>query len=420
MQLVNAGDGTNRLFIVQKGGTVLVYNDAYQFLDTFCVVANISSSGERGLLSLAFHPDYVHNGLFYVYYNTTIGSLELARFKVSANNANKADTSTKVILKTIPHPGNSNHNGGELHFGHDGYLYLSTGDGGGAGDVPNNAQNLNVLLGKMLRFNVDTSAAPYYTIPPGNPFGNEIYAYGFRNPFRWSFDRQTHDMWIGDVGQDSYEEINFRPADSIRGSNFGWRCYEGFVNFNTNNPNTCTGNPGNYVFPAYAYSTQNPAAAITGGTVYRGFTYPDLKGYYIGADFYSGIFYKIKFDSTTHLWVTALQTLAPTGLSDFGESEDGELYAVSLTANNVSLITASGAVEKVYTFNGNGDWTNAANWTANGIPPAALPSGSGIVIDPVTNGNCILNTEQRILNGARITVRSGKQFTVNSNLSIEQ
>jgi glucose/arabinose dehydrogenase len=200
IQFVNAGDGTRRVFIVQQGGTIRAYDSAFKFLSLFLTVSNVNFSGERGLLSMAFHPDYKNNGLFYVYYVNTNGDLELARYQVSSDS-NIANPGSKIILITIPHPTNANHNGGELHFGIDGYLYLSTGDGGGGGDVPNNAQNTSVLLGKMLRFNVNTSAtAPYYTIPAGNPFGNEIFDLGLRNPFRWSFDRLTNDMWIGDVG----------------------------------------------------------------------------------------------------------------------------------------------------------------------------------------------------------------------------
>ena len=339
IQFVNAADGSNRIFIVEKGGTIRLYNGNYTFVSVFLTITGISTAGEQGLLSLAFSPNYKTNGFFFVYYVNASGNLELARYKVSAN-ATLADTASKVVVLTIPHPTNANHNGGELHFGSDGYLYLSTGDGGGGGDVPNNAQNTTVLLGKMLRLAVNTSAtAPFYTITTGNPYNNEIYALGLRNPFRWSFDRQTNDMWIGDVGQDTYEEINYRAAAKTLGANYGWRCYEANATFNTSG---CL-DASNYVFPVYNYPTQNPAASIVGGVVYRGNNYLALKGYYISADFYSGNFYLI-IPNNSGGWTTTIQSALPTGIADFGESENGELFAVSLTGNTVYRIASTGAV----------------------------------------------------------------------------
>ena len=239
VDLVNAGDGSNRVFVVQQGGTIRVYDQQFAYTGNFLTVAGISSGGERGLLSLAFSPSYSSNGFFYVYYTNANGDVEIARYHISAD-PNVADPASKVILITIPHPVNSNHNGGKLNFGNDGYLYFATGDGGSGGDPPNNAQNGNVLLGKMLRIAVNNSlTAPFYTIPADNPFVNdpnvkdEIWAMGLRNPFRWSFDRQTHDIWIGDVGQDAWEEIDYRAAGSTGGVNYGWRCYEGNAAYNT-------------------------------------------------------------------------------------------------------------------------------------------------------------------------------------------
>lgn len=335
MQFVNAGDGSKRIFIVQKAGTVRVYDSTFNFLSVFGTVSNVSTTGERGLLSMAFHPNYSTNGFVYVYYTNTAGNLELARYHVNSTSPNTLDAASKVIVLTIPHPTYSNHNGGELHFGSDGYLYLSTGDGGGSGDVANNAQNTSVLLGKILRLAVNTSTtAPYYTVPAGNPFSNEVYAYGLRNPYRWSFDKATQDMWIGDVGQDSWEEINFRAAAVTAGTNYGWRCYEGNAAYNTSG---CTGT--NYIFPVHAYVTQNPAASITGGVVYRGTAYPSLQGCYLSADFYSGIFYKIVPNGSG--WDVTTQTLSPTGIVDFGETESGEVYVVSNTGNSVYRVIAN-------------------------------------------------------------------------------
>lgn len=334
IQFVNAGDGSNRVFIVEKAGTIKVYNQAFAFLDSFLTVTNITSDGERGLLSMVFHPAYATNGFFYVYYTNAVGNLEIARYQVS-NNPNRADAATRQIVLTIPHPNNANHNGGELHFGADGFLYLSTGDGGGGGDQPNNAQNTSVLLGKILRLNVNTSAtAPFYTVPAGNPFSNEIFSLGLRNPFRWSFDRLTNDMWIGDVGQGLWEEFNYRAAASTNGANYGWRCYEGDSPYNTTGCSAMS----NYVFPAYVYP--NPGgAAVTGGIVYRGTAQPALYGYYVATDFYSGEFFISNPDGNGG-WTTVTQTLPPTGIADFGETESGEAYIVSLTGGTVYRLNA--------------------------------------------------------------------------------
>ena len=414
MQLVNAGDGSKRIFIVQKDGSILVYNKDYGLIGTFLTVTDIETSGEAGLLSLAFHPGYASNGLFYVYYTNSIGNLQLARYSVSAN-PNVADPLSKDTLITIPHPTYTNHNGGELHFGNDGYLYLSTGDGGGTGDPGNNAQSVDALLGKILRFAVNTSdISPYYTIPAGNPFGSEVFAYGLRNPFRWSFDKITHAMWIADVGQDSQEEINYRHADSTAGVNYGWRCYEGSAVYNTSVG--CFGPITNYVFPVHSYPTPSPGA-VTGGTVYRGNTYIAFRGYYIAADYYSGQFFKVKYDTLTHTATTTTQILSPNNLSDFGETEDGELYAVSLGAAVVYRVVSDGSIG--YTFIGNGNWDIAANWSNNVIPPPSLPAGAEIIIDPVSNGECILNIPQTVLAGAKLTVHTGKKFRVNGNLTIQ-
>lgn len=413
MQVVNAGDSSGRVFIVQKGGIIRVFDKSFTSLGNFLTITGITTSGERGLLSLCFHPGYATNGLFYVYYTNASGDLELARYRVSSN-PNVADPASKVILKTIPHPTNANHNGGELHFGPEGYLYLSTGDGGGSGDVPNNAQNTTVLLGKILRLAVDTSSvAPYYTVPADNPFGNEVFAYGLRNPFRWSFDRLNYDMWIGDVGQDSYEEVNHRKRDSTHGVNYGWRCYEGNNTFNT----TGCGPLANYSFPVLTYPTPSPSGAVTGGTVYRGETYLALQGYYLATDFYTGRFFKIRYDSLAHTYDTSTQVITPTGISDFGETEEGELFATCLNNGTLYRIVSNGPVQ--YTFTGNGNWDVPANWMNGAIPPATLPASCAISIRPAAGGQCILNVQQTIPAGTRITVENDRHFSINGNLSVQ-
>ena len=341
MQLINAGDGSNRIFIVQKEGTVLVYNQNYVSQGVFLTLTDLLTTDEHGLLSMVFHPDYQTNGLFFVYYTNLDGNLVLKRFKVSSD-ANIADAASGKEVLVIPHPNQPNHNGGELHFGADGYLYLSTGDGGGANDPYKNAQNSDALLGKILRIDVNTSETPpYYTNPSTNPYPagdvpkNPVYAIGLRNPFRWSFDRQTQDMWIGDVGQGAQEEINYRSAaSSTLGVNYGWPCYEGTLD--RNNPDCAGITP--FQAPVHTYQTGfTTGRSIVGGVVYRGSRFPAFNGYYVAADHYSGNIYIIKPSGSGA--GTTVQTSTITGISDFGESENGEIYAVGLESNTVYAVT---------------------------------------------------------------------------------
>ena len=336
IDVVNAGDGTNRIFIAFQGGLIRVYDQSYALLGDFLTVSGLSTGGERGLLSIAFHPDYETNRFFYVYYTNANGDVEIARYQTFLNNPNLADPTSKVIVLTIPHPGQSNHNGGKLNFGSEpgAMLYFATGDGGGGDDIPNNAQNGSLLLGKMIRISVNTSlTAPFYSIPSDNPYvsdpnvRDEIWAIGLRNPFRWSFDRITHDIWIGDVGQDQVEEIDFRQAGSTGGINYGWRCYEGTL------PNETAGcqPQSSYISPVFEYPNPNggasPSSAVTGGIVYRGTEFPFLTGYYLSTDYYSGTVYKILRNGSS--FVTTPQTGLPNSVASFGESENGSLYALS-------------------------------------------------------------------------------------------
>lgn len=330
IEIVNAGDGSGRLFIAQQGGAIRVWESGSGLLSTpFLTIPSgtLISGGERGLLSIAFHPDYESNGFFYVYYTRSPdGAITVARYHADPGS-NVADAGgTELVV--IPHPGQTNHNGGHLQFRIEGginYLYFATGDGGGANDPPNNAQNDASLLGKMLRINVDQPL----------PITPEIYAKGLRNPFRWSFDRQNGNMWIGDVGQGLKEEVNFWPAAGGSGANFGWRCFEGTVQ----NTSVSLCDPPGKIAPVFEYD--NPPAgssAVTGGYVYRGNSQTSLRGYYTVTDFYSGQLWILNPDGT----VARTQTNLPAFIAAYGEDEAGELYAVSLTGNTIYSITASG------------------------------------------------------------------------------
>jgi glucose/arabinose dehydrogenase len=355
VDIVNAADGSNRLFVVEQAGTIQVRNGVTlsQFADFGVTGANIiSTGGERGLLSMAFHPGYngTTNRYFFIYYTDTDGNIAVSRYETTVGNVNTVDLTTGINIITIAHPGQSNHNGGKLNFGTDGYLYFATGDGGGGNDVPNNAQNGNVLLGKMLRIDIDHTSTIYgnYDVPADNPYVNDaniddrIWALGLRNPFRWSFDRSTGDMWIGDVGQGALEEINYRPAGSTGHVNYGWRCFEGYPS----TPGVADCTPVDYVPPVYDYpNPTGPAgSAVTGGYVYRGTEFPAFAGYYIATDVYSGDIFLLwpngsgGFDST-------VQTAMPiTAVVGFGEGEDGTLYAVSQATNTAYKVVATGGV----------------------------------------------------------------------------
>ena len=348
LDVVNAGDGSNRLFIVQRGGLVRIFNGTTLLPAPFINLADtVLDNGEQGLLSLAFHPDYSNNRYFFVWYTDKEGDLTLARYQASSGNPNTADQQSEVVLLEIPKPGTpyfTNHNGGKLNFGNDGYLYVSIGDGGNGGDPFNNSQNGNSLFGKMLRIDVDNiNTPPYYSIPPDNPYvsnpsvRDEIWALGLRNPWRWSFDRLTQDMWIADVGQGSREEINFRSAGNTGGINYGWRCYEGNSAYNTSG----CGASSNYVLPIFDYPHNNSTGgySVTGGLVYRGSQYPLLTGWYVCADYVSGNVWKIYPNGSN--WIVSQQTGLPGGIAGFGEGENGALYAVSLNAGALYEVQAT-------------------------------------------------------------------------------
>lgn len=329
--MTNAGDGTNRLFVVRQSGIIMVLQPGATVPTEFLnITTRVLAGGELGLLGLAFHPQYSANRRFFVYYTRQPdGAIQVAEYLASAANPNVADTTEKIII-TIPHPGNSNHNGGSVAFGPDGFLYAGPGDGGGGNDPLNNSQNINTLLGKIIRIDIDNvpvGQVPQYNIPPTNPYAgttpgaDEIYAIGMRNPYRFSFDRGgTRQLWVADVGQGAIEEVDIVTL----GGNYGWRTYEGTVCTGLN-PDGCAGgaNPINHSPPLFQYLHTGGRCSVTGGFVYRGTRGTLPLGSYIHADYCSG---------EVFLWNNNQQSVidntSTSNIVGFGEDESGELYMV--------------------------------------------------------------------------------------------
>lgn len=347
VEITHAGD--DRLFVVQQGGLIRILNangtiNSTAFLN---LSGLISSGGERGLLGLAFHPNYASNGYFFVNYTNTSGNTVIARYSVSTTNPDIANT-TGVILMTITQP-YSNHNGGSIKFGPDGYLYIGMGDGGSAGDPENRAQNINTNLGKMLRIDVNTTIAPYYSSPVTNPYvgitGNdEIWAIGVRNPWKFSFNRNNGDLWIADVGQNNIEEINKIVSPLPTGLNFGWRCYEGNTAYNTAG---CV--PiGSITMPVAQYTHSGGNCSITGGYVYTGSMYPNLLNKYFFADYCVN---RIGYVNTDTNAVTYTPTFTGSNnFTSFGEDINGELYITN--SNTIYKIIDSSLASSVSFENG--------------------------------------------------------------------
>ena len=337
----------DRLFVMEQDGIIKILNangtvESTNFLDIDFLVG--SSGNEQGLLGLAFHPNYNVNGYFFVYYTNNAGDTVISRFSRIGTNPEIADPNSELVILTFSQPF-SNHNGGELQFGPDGYLYISSGDGGSGGDPLNNSQNLNSLLGKILRIDINnaTASSPY-NIPSDNPFlgsttaREEIWAYGLRNAWKFSFDTVTDALWIADVGQNTTEEIN-RVSTTVSGLNYGWRCYEGNNVYNT------SGCPSNntLTFPIYSYSHTGGRCSITGGYVYRGALYPNLIGKYFFADVCTQEIGYLTQDNGN--WTPTFQLFSGNFVA-FGEDINGELYSASLGGDIFKITDTTLTVEE--------------------------------------------------------------------------
>jgi glucose/arabinose dehydrogenase len=332
--LFNAGDGSGRLFAVEKAGVIRIIDQSGNLLDTpfLDIRDRVGSSGsEQGLLGLVFDPHYPQNGYFYIDYTDTNGDTHVARLRVSAD-PNVADPGTEklILFQKQPYP---NHNGGELAFGPDGYLYIGLGDGGSEGDPQHTGQSLDTWLGKLLR--IDVEHGDPYSIPPDNPFVKgggkpEIWAYGLRNPWRFSFDLATHDLYIGDVGQDNYEEVDFLPAGSPGGTNFGWSYREGMHPYRGTPPADLK-----LTDPVAEY-THSYGCAISGGSVYRGVNLPEWDGVYFYGDFCTGNIWGLlrRADGS---WQNQLLFQTSYSISSFGQDQAGEVYLVDMKGNILRL-----------------------------------------------------------------------------------
>jgi glucose/arabinose dehydrogenase len=334
--ITGAGDGTGRLFIVEKTGTIRVLvGGSVLSTPLLDVSSHVSRGNEQGLLGLAFHPRFASNRKFYIDYTNRSGTTVIREYRVSAANPNRVESGSGRTILSIKQP-YANHNGGMLAFGPDGYLYIGTGDGGSAGDPGNRAQSKKTLLGKILRINVNSTTATHnYTSPRSNPYvgrpgRNEIWQRGVRNPWRFSFDRATGNLWIGDVGQARYEEIDRARNTSTgpgRGINWGWRVLEGFHCYR---PATNCNRTGK-TMPLLNYSHRsNGRCSVTGGYVYRGAAIPALRGWYLFGDYCSGEIWAVPSGSSPRPAKTVLRGPGGGNISSFGEDDAGNLYVVYL------------------------------------------------------------------------------------------
>ena len=330
--------GDTRLFVTEQGGTIQTVGAdgklaAQAFLD---ISGKVKNSGEMGLLGLAFAPNYKQTGYFYVDYVDASQTTVIARYHV-APQSGLADAASEKVILSVKQPPYPNHKGGQLAFGPDGDLYIALGDGGSAGDPGNRAQDKTTLLGKILR--IDVTHGDPYRVPASNPFASdasakpEIWAYGLRNPWRFSFDKTTGDLYIADVGQDKIEELDVQKAASKGGENYGWRCYEGEQQFNHDGCQDAS----HYVSPVLSYAHDEGRCSITGGYVYRGAKIPDLRGKYVYADFCGGQIYYAT--SKGGKFTEALAAHTPYSINTFGQDNAGELYFADFKTGSLYRLT---------------------------------------------------------------------------------
>lgn len=333
--ITHAGDGSNRIFLVQQAGQIRILDHGNLLAEPFLDISDrLISGGERGLLGLAFPPDFADKGYFYLNYTHSVdGATVVSRFFVSADNPNLADANSEQIVLEVDQP-LANHNGGQLAFGPDGYLYIGLGDGGSANDPQGNSQNPATLLGKLLRLDVEAGVTPY-RIPDDNPFVNvsgtldEIWASGLRNPWRFSFDRLSGDLYIADVGQNRWEEINFQPAGAGGGANYGWNFLEGPDCLSS--AGGCV-EPPDYAAPVAVYD-HDLGCSVTGGYVYRGPANAQLQGRYLYGDFCSGRIWALQRSGA--VWEQTLLDQTTLSISAFGEDEGGRLYVADYVTGTI-------------------------------------------------------------------------------------
>ncbi len=330
VSITHAGDVSGRLFIAEQSGKIHILNGGTVNSEPFLDISGIvTAGGEQGLLGLAFPHDFATRRTFYVHYTnqTGVGNTSISSFGLTADD-DIADPATNQVLLNIVQP-SENHNGGQLAFGPDHLLYIGMGDGGGSGDPSGNAQSLTSLLGKILRIDVLSATTPY-AVPAGNPFGNEIWAYGLRNPWRFSFDRLTGDIYIADVGQNEVEEINYQASGNGAGANYGWNIMEGSQCYNSA---TCS--TGGLTLPVAEYFHTDGNCSVTGGYVYRG-SITALRGMYIYGDFCSGRIWGMRRNGS--VYTNTLLADTTLYISTFGEDEAGELYVADYATGNIYRI----------------------------------------------------------------------------------